>query len=215
LAVQPDPKDYKRVNLLFKSEKVSADDVEQDLFDWARSAAGDNLLLEKNEFEKWSKKNAAKMAGWPDRAVARGKTWFHNKGYFGRDGVCTPQGAAEARHVVEFKNFLKDFTLSDQRGANEVSLWKEYLVYAQLYGIADRVAQQFKKLYPAEFAMVAQSSGMDVSTMIYTMNWTNSMSTRAFNNAAQRAGSISGTGGHTSFGGGGGFSGGGFGGGAR
>ncbi len=63
--------------------------------------------------------------------------------------------------------------------------------------------------------MVAQSSGMDVSTMIYTMNWTNSMSTRAFNNAAQRAGSISGTGGHTSFGGGGGFSGGGFGGGAR
>ncbi len=88
------------MNLLFKSEKVSADDVEQDLFDWARSAAGDNLLLEKNEFEKWSKKNAAKMAGWPDRAVARGKTWFHNKGYFGRDGVCTPQGAAEARHVV-------------------------------------------------------------------------------------------------------------------
>ncbi len=215
LVVQPDAKDYKRVNLLFKSEKVSADDVEQDLFDWARSAAGDNLLLEKNEFEKWSKKNAAKMAGWPDRAVARGKTWFHDKGYFGRDGVCTPQGAAEARHVVEFRNFLKDFTLSDQRGANEVSLWKEYLVYAQLYGIADRVAQQFKKLYPAEFAMVAQSSGMDVSTMIYTMNWTNSMSTRAFNNASQRAGSISGTGGHTSFGGGGGFSGGGFGGGAR
>ena len=79
--------DYKRVNLLFKSQTVSADDVEQDLFDWARRAAGDNLLLEKNEFEKWSKKNAAKMAGWPDRAVARGKTWFHNKGYFVKDGV--------------------------------------------------------------------------------------------------------------------------------
>ena len=56
---------------------------------------------------------------------------------------------------------------------------------------------------------------MDINTMLYTMNWTNSMSTRAFNNAAARTGSISGTGGHTSFGGGGGFSGGGFGGGAR
>ena len=215
LVVQPDVKDYKRVNLLFKSQTVSADDVEQDLYDWARTAAGDNLLLEKNEFEKWSKKNASKMAGWPDRAVARGKTWFHNKGYFVHDGTCTPQGAVEACHVIEFQNFLKDFTLSDQRGADEVKLWKEYLVYAQLFGIADKVAQQFKKLYPSEFAMVAQSSGMDVSTMIYTMNWTNSMSTRAFNSAATRTGSISGTGGHTSFGGGGGFSGGGFGGGAR
>lgn len=215
LLVQPDAKDYKRVNLLFRSEKVSADDVEQDLFDWARSAAGDNLLLEKNEFEKWSKKNAAKMAGWPDRAVARGKTWFHDKGYFVKDGVCSAQGAEEACHVVEFKNFLSDFTLSDQRGADEVKLWKEYLVYAQLFGIADKVAAQFKKLYPAEFAMLAQSAGMDVSTMIYTMNWTNSMSTRSFNNAVERTGSISGTGGRTSFGGGGGFSGGGFGGGAR
>ena len=215
LVVQPDVKDYKRVNLLFKSQTVSADDVEQDLYDWARTAAGDNLLLEKNEFEKWSKKNASKMAGWPDRAVARGKTWFHNKGYFVKDGVCSSQGGVEACHLIEFQNFLKDFTLSDQRGADEVKLWKEYLVYAQLFGIADKVAQQFKKLYPSEFAMVAQSSGMDVSTMIYTMNWTNSMSTRAFNSAAARTGSISGTGGHTSFGGGGGFSGGGFGGGAR
>ena len=215
LLVQPDPRNNKRVNLLFKSVTVSADDVEQDLYDWARSAAGDNLLLEKNEFERWSRKNAAKMAAWPDRAVVRGKTWFSKKGYFIKDDVCKPQGAVEACHVIEFQNFLKDFTLSDQRGAEEVKLWKEYLVYAQLFGIADKVAQQFKKLYPSEFAMVAQSSGMDVSTMIYTMNWTNSMSTRAFNSAAARTGSISGTGGHTSFGGGGGFSGGGFGGGAR
>ena len=215
LQVQPDPRNSKRVNLLFKSVTVSADDVEQDLYDWARSAAGDNLLLEKNEFERWSRKNASKMAAWPDRAVARGKTWFSKKGYFIKDDVCKPQGAVEACHVIEFQNFLKDFTLSDQRGAEEVKLWKEYMVYAQLYGIADKVATQFKKLYPAEFARLAESSGMDVTTMLYTMNWTNSMSTRAFNNAANRAGSISGMGGHTSFGGGGGFSGGGFGGGAR
>ena len=215
LQVQPDPRNNKRVNLLFKSVTVSADDVEQDLYDWARSAAGDNLLLEKNEFERWSRKNASKMAAWPDRAVARGKTWFSKKGYFIKDDVCKPQGAVEACHVIEFQNFLKDFTLSDQRGAEEVKLWKEYMVYAQLFGIADKVATQFKKLYPAEFARLAESSGMDVTTMLYTMNWTNSMSTRAFNNAANRAGSISGMGGHTSFGGGGGFSGGGFGGGAR
>ena len=215
LAVLPDPSNDKRVNLEFKADSVSDDDVIEDLYQMARSAAGDNRLLEKNEFEKWSTKNYKKMSAWPDRAVARGKTWFRNKGYFKTEGVCTEEGAREACHVVEFRNFLKDFTLSDQRGATEVGLWKDYLVYAQLYGIADKVAAQFKKLYPAEFSQLAQETGMDTRTLIYTMNWTNSMSTKAFTNAAQKAGSISGTGGHTSFGGGGGFSGGGFGGGGR
>ena len=215
LQVQPDPKNAKRVNLLFKAISVSSDDVEEDLYQWARSAAGDNQLLEKNEFEKWSTKNYKKMVSWPDRAVARGKTWFHSKGYFLQDGVCSEEGAAQARHVVEFQNFLKDFTLSDQRGADEVKLWKDYLVYAQLFGIADKVASQFKKLYPAEFARLAESTGLDTTTLIYTMNWTNSMSTKSFANAASKAGSVSGGGGHSSFGGGGGFSGGGFGGGGR
>ena len=213
--VQADPGSAKRVNLEFKADSVSDDDVIEDLYQMARSAAGDNRLLEKNEFEKWSTKNYKKMSAWPDRAIARGKSWFRDKGYFLRDGVCTEEGAREACHVVEFKNFLKDFTLSDQRGATEVGLWKDYLVYAQLFGIADKVADQFKKLYPAEFSRLAQETGMDTTTLIYTMNWTNSMSTKAFTNAVQRAGSISGTGGHTSFGGGGGFSGGGFGGGGR
>ena len=215
LQVQPDPKNSKRVNLFFKSDSVSSDDIEEDLYQWARSAAGENHLLEKNEFEKWSTKNYKKMAAWPDRALARGKTWFHDKGYFVQDGVCSQEGAREACHVVEFQNFLKDFTLSDERGAEEVKLWKDYLVYAQLFGIADKVAAQFKKLYPAEFDQLARSTNMDATTLIYTMNWTNSMSTRAFANAATKAGSVSGGGGHTSFGGGGGFSGGGFGGGAR
>ena len=215
LAVQPDPSNNRRVNLEFKADSVSDDDVIEDLYQMARSAAGDNSLLEKNEFEKWSTQNYKKMSAWPDRAIARGKTWFRNKGYFKSEGVCTEEGAREACHVVEFRNFLKDFTLSDQRGATEVGLWKDYLVYAQLYGMADKVAAQFKKLYPAEFSQLARETGMDTRTFIYTMNWTNSMSTKAFTNAMQKAGSISGTGGHTSFGGGGGFSGGGFGGGGR
>ena len=89
------------------------------------------------------------------------------------------------------------------------------LFYAQLFGIADKVAKQFQKLYPAEFSQLAGETGMDSTTLLYTMNWTNRMSSRAFSNAVAKAGSINGTGGHSSFGGGGGFSGGGFGGGGR
>ena len=215
LSVQPDPKSSKRVNLLFKADHVSSDDVEEDLFQMARSAAGSNQILEKGEFEKWSTANYKKMTAWPERASARGRSWFRDKGYFVKDDVCTPAGATEACHLVEFHNFLKDFTLSGERGSAEVGLWKDYLVFAQLFGLADKVAKQFQKLYPAAFDELARSTGMDTTTLIYTMNWTNSISTRAFTNAMTKAGNINGTGGHTSFGGGGGFSGGGFGGGSR
>ncbi len=213
--VQADPKNDKRVNLSFMAETVSDDDVEESLYQMARKASGSNLLLEKGEFEKWSKDNYQKMMAWPDRALARGKSWFHDKGYLVKDTTLTSAGQVEACHLVEFQNYLKNFTLSDERAAIEVRLWKEYLVYAQLFGIADKVAQQFKKLYPAQFEEVARSTGLDPNTLYYTMRWTNSMSTRAFTNAVTKAGNINGTGGHSSFGGGGGFSGGGFGGGGR
>lgn len=217
LVVHPDPKSSKRVNLEFKAEEGSADDVENDLFYWARTASGDNLLLEKGEFEKWSTKNYKKLTAWPDRAIARGKSWFRNKGYFKTEGVCTEEGAAQACHLIEFRNFLKDFTLTGERGAPEVGLWKDYLVFAQLFGIAEKVAKQFQKLYPAAFEQMARQTGVDPTTLFYTMNWTNNLSTRAFNNAVSKSssGSVSGGGGHSSFGGGGGFSGGGFGGGGR
>jgi len=213
--VQPDPKSSKRVNLSFMADTSGSDDIEEDLFQMARSASGDNLILEKGEFEKWSTKNYKKLTAWPDRSVARGKSWFKNKGYFVKDGVCSTEGAQQACHLIEFRNFLKEFTLSDQREAIEVKMWKDYLVYAQLFGMADKVARQFKKLYPAQFDQLAKESGIDTNTLLYTMLWTNNMSTRAFNNAAGRAGNINGTGGRASFGGGGGFSGGGFGGGGR
>ncbi|MBO4585814.1 MAG: DUF2207 domain-containing protein [Bacteroidales bacterium] len=215
VTVEPDPSSSKRVNLSFRKELLSADSVEQDLFHFARIASGDNLLLEKGEFEKWSTKNYNKVTAWPTRAQSRGKSWFYEKGYFVRASTCTTDGAKEACHVIEFQNFLKDFTISNQRVATDVKLWKDYLVYAQLFGIAEKVAQQFKKLYPAEFAEVANQTGMNDTTLWRTIYWTNNLSTRSFNNAVQKAGSVSGGGGRSSFGGGGGSFGGGFGGGAR
>ena len=215
VTVEPDPSSSKRVNLSFRQELQSADELEQDLYRYARMASGDNLVLEKGEFEKWSTKNYNKVTAWPTRAQAAGKSWFHRKGYFVRASTCTADGAKEACHVIEFQNFLKDFTISDQRVASEVKLWKNYLVYAQLFGIAEKVAQQFKRLYPAEFAEVANQTGMNDATLWRTIYWTNNLSTRSFNSAVQRVGSVSGGGGRSSFGGGGGSFGGGFGGGAR
>ena len=215
--VQPDLNNSKRVNLDFSMEPDITDDVELALFNMARAAAGSNLLLESGEFERWSERNFKKVTAWPVRAKARGQGYMQDKHYFSRGTQTNADGAREACKVVEFKNFLNDFTLSKERGAVEVGLWKDYLVFAQLYGIADKVATQFQKLYPKEFEEIAGSVGVDPNVMMRTIRLNNNMSASAINHAVakQQAGSIRGTGGHTSFGGGGGFSGGGFGGGGR
>lgn len=215
ITVVADPKSGKYVNLSFEQDSSFPNDVEDALYRYARAASGENLILEKNEFERWSRKNYAKMTAWPDRAKARGKNWWFVKHYMLSGGKTTPEGALEACHVIEFQNFLKDFTLSKERSAVEVGLWKDYLVFAQLFGIADKVAEQFKKLYPAEFQQVVGSTGMDTYTMLYIIRHTNAISSSALQSAYSKAGSVSGGGGHSSFGGGGGFSGGGFGGGGR
>ena len=215
--VEPDPKKPKRVNLAFGDAPEITDDVERALYEMAREASGANLLLESGEFEKWSEKNFRKFTAWPERAKARGRNILHTKGYL--TGLPSKEeGAREMRHVIEFKNFLTDFTLSKERGAVEVKLWKDYLVFAQLFGIADKVAAQFERLYPTEFKEYAQQTvGMDIPYMMRTIRMTNNMSSSAVNRAVQRyqTGSIKGLGGGMYIGGGGGFSGGGFGGGSR
>ena len=54
----------------------------------------------------------------------------------------------EAIHLKGLKKFLLDFSIMPEREYFEVEIWEEYLIFAQLLGIADKVEKQFKKLYP-------------------------------------------------------------------
>ena len=215
LTVTPDPRNSKRVNLGFKEGYVIEDESEQALYGMAYEASGSNHVLESGEFEKWSGEHVSRVNAWPSRVKIAGGRWMRGKGYVSGSSF-TEEGKKEAVNLIGFKNFLNDFTLSKEREATEVGLWKDYLVYAGLFGIADKVAKQFQKLYPVEFKEYTQSVGMDIPNLMRTINYTNNMSTSMVNRVANHStGSIGGFGGGTSFGGGGGFSGGGFGGGAR
>ena len=215
LTVTPDPRNSKRVNLGFKDGYVSEDEAERSLYGMAFEASGANHVLESGEFEKWSGEHVSRINAWPSRVKIAGGRWMREKGYLSGSSF-TEAGQKEATNLIGFKNFLKDFTLSKEREAVEVGLWKDYLVYAGLFGIADKVAKQFQKLYPVEFKEYTQSIGMDVPNLMRSINYTSNMSTSMVNRVANHTtGSIGGFGGGTSFGGGGGFSGGGFGGGAR
>ena len=123
----------------------------------------------------------------------------------------------DVRKVYGLRKFLKEFSLMDERHVNEVSLWKDYMIYATLFGIADQVIKDMKKINPEYFNMDQVANQMaDDRTLPLIYSTMHSSTTRAAMSKAEREARASGGGGSTSWGGGGGgFSGGGFGGGVR
>ena len=110
----------------------------------------------------------------------------------------------EAEEMYGLKKFLLEFTLIREREPIEVHLWNEYLMYAQIFGIAKEVASQFEKLYP-EVIEDMGGYGYDFSDVlfIYTISRSGMSSARSAANFASSGSSFSGGGGG-SFGGGGG-----------
>ena len=123
----------------------------------------------------------------------------------------------EVRQVFGLKKFLKEFSLLDERHVNEVALWKDYMIFATLFGIADQVIKDMKKINPEYFNMDQVASQMaDNMTLPMIRSTLLNSTSRAVANKAAREARATGRGGHSSWGGGGGgFSGGGFGGGVR
>lgn len=216
IRVERDPRKETRMNLAFvkDSAELSFDDaMERMVYDRALEAAGSNKLLEANEFKTWSTKHFQAVSKWPQKAKSEGRP------------VWSSLSMEDRCKVVEFRNFLKDFTLSEDREAPEVGLWKQYLVFAQVFGIADQVMKNFEKLFPAQFQeFIRQNNLMDNNSLYFILrnvnSSANSMMSSALNkkssvDAAAQARRSGGGGGFSSFGGGGGFSGGGHGGGSR
>ena len=200
-----------------EAEPDFADHSEKSLYQKAFAASGANRILEKGEFDSWAKKHYRSLAGWPDALVNEGKSKY---------SAFAGNKVEEAAKLLKFKNFLEDFTLADERGVPEVALWGQYLEYAQFFGIADKVAKGFAKMYPEQFEDFSRQYGLDAASMSTVLNSWSTMTSRAYRSAyseklSHEAGGSSGSGrsggfgGHSSFGGGGGFSGGGFGGGSR
>ena len=126
----------------------------------------------------------------------------------------------EVRQVFGLKKYLQEFSLIDERHVQEVSLWKDYMIFATLFGIADQVIKDMKKINPEYFNMDQIAHQMaDDTTLPMIYSTMHSSTTRAAMSKAEREAArearTSGHGGHSSWSGGGGFSGGGFGGGVR
>ena len=221
--------DKKEKSGLFSKEETSIilptnlefnNSFEKSLYDMLYEASKDGILQSK-EFEKWCKSHYSKILKWftevldrtAENLIQEGKIIevekkalvFKYKEYNLDDSL-----REEAKQLKGLKQFLIDFTNIKDREAIEVHLFDEYLMFASIFGIADKVAKQFKEIYPETIYDYDYDSVIFIHTFSYD-------GVHAASVAQSRARSYSsGGGGFSSSGGGGGsFGGGGGGGGFR
>ena len=187
-------------------------ELERELFDVMYKASGDGLL-EPKELEKWARKHYEKFLGLftriKDYKINELKANSHiyhriTKEECKKKYVMDDMIYNDSTQLYGLYKFLKEFSDMKNKEAIEVKLWDEYLMFAYLFGMADKVAKQFKNLYP-EVVQEMQANNIDYGTFIYI----NNISTRtvhAASAARQAAESYSGGGGGFSVGGGGGGS---------
>ena len=188
-----------------------------ELRDMLSTAAGDDGILQENEFRRWARKHTGTLTAWGDSVVAEGRRWLAEKDLM-RGDRSTEAGIAEARNLLGLKKYLSEFTLVSERETPEVVLWQDYLTFATLFGIADKVAAQLKEINADIYRETVGGNDISVTETIYLSRFISRSIQSAVRAAEARAAAQSasnGFGGSSSFGGGGGFSGGGFGGGSR
>ncbi|MBQ3037741.1 MAG: DUF2207 domain-containing protein [Clostridia bacterium] len=188
--------------------------AETTLYSILKVSAGNDGVLQEKELERYAYKNPEIINKMVDSVKSSGEQAFINMGGFvNGSGNCIKDlsntGKSELSEVMGLKKYLEDFTLIAERGISETIIWKDYLVYATLFGIADKVMEQFKKLYPEKMPELESYN----RNVIIANSYYHSMH-RSAQRAMQQKRS-SGMGGRSSIGGGGGFSGGGSGGGSR
>lgn len=194
--------------------------IEEDMYNYLKSASGD-MLLEENELKKWCRRNYGKFFKAFDDIIKEERNALISEGHitvdekkkhlFHLDEVIYN----DAVKLAGLKKFFKEFARMQEKQPIEVNMWKYYLIYASIFGMAKEVSRQFEKLYPE---LLKEYEDTDSNSIFWTYMWINNITTSsvsAASSARSAAQSYSSGGGGFSSGGGGGGSFGGGGGGCR
>lgn len=191
--------------------------VEQELFDIMYKASEDGYL-ESKELEKYCRNHYSKFFSIFTRQVnekinsleAEGKIYKKiNKKDTKAKKIMDESIYEDSQRLFGLKLFFNEFAKMNTKETLEVKIWDEYLMFAYLFGMADKVSKQLKNLYPEYIEQELERNNLDLNTLVLI----NSMTTRSVNaaSAARSAAQSysSGGGGFSSGGGGGGSFGGG------
>ena len=194
--------------------------VERKLFAMFAGAAGADGILQENEFSDYLEDtdNQEEFESIEEDLEELSNEYASKNDLFEKSSkgkyshTYSEKGKEFTAKLVKNYNYLKDFSLLSEREISEIKVWKNLLIYATLYDVADEVEKQLKKLSP-EFL---ENYDVDIyslhTAMIYSHVFSNNF-LDAYSKSVQS--SSGGGGGFTSIGGGGGSFGGGSGGGTR
>jgi len=187
---------------------------ERKLFYILAAAADGTGVLKEKALEDYSYEHYEEIEKFIKDTKKNGETAFRNKwGFVKTSGSrikhLSETGRSELAQVIGLKKYLEESAQMSERDIWEANLWQEYMVYATLFGSAEDVIEQLKRLYPDRLPVLDTYHHRYVWCYGYYHGMHNSV-----DKAAQDA-AASGSGGSSSVGGGGGFSGGGAGGGSR
>ncbi len=215
---QRDDKLEKKEDIIILGKKIDKkfdNENEKELFNMMHVASKDGVL-ENKEFENWCKLSYKKILSWfknilkeqRNNLIESGLIKIERKGLRRNKYIETPELKEEATRIYGLKRFLLEYTLIEDREIIEVEVLEDYLIYAQLLGIARRVSNKFKELYPS---LIEKTNYYSYTNLIYINNVTsrgvsraNSARIDAENYKVGGGGFSSGVGGRGSFGGGGG-----------
>lgn len=117
--------------------------------------------------------------------------------------ILSQDGLEQKEKWDGLKRYMENFSMLDRREVPELVIWEKYLVFATVFGIADKVIKQLKIVYP----------NFDEISSVGTYTYMNLMMSSSFNTSFSKSISTSMSSAYSSgSGGGGGFSGGGGGG---
>ena len=208
-------REKKSVSLRLMKPPAAGSPITRLVYDLLTRAAGSDGILQEKELERYCETNYTELLTVLDEAKRDGSETLIGVGcYKSRlqtgtlDGL-TERGKDLLMQLIGYKKYLLDFSLIAERGVDEALIWRDCLTYAALFGIADKVMVQLRKLYPANVSAHAQH----METTYYIAYRYHLVTYQAAKNA--EAARSAGGGGSSSLGGGGGFSGGGIGGGTR
>ena len=205
--------DAKHVRLRLMHPPSSENKYEDILYTILEAAAGSGGILHDRELEQYCWHNSKPITIFMRSCEEDAERILVRTGCFKgirRNGVksLTENGKQQLNEILGLKRFLLDFSLIHERGVKETILWQDYMVYALLLGIADKVAPQIRKLYPEILPEIAQ-----YERCIDCAGYYNKLMYKAYiRERQQETARTSGSGGYVSAGGGKGYSGGGGGG---
>ena len=190
---------------------------ESNLYNWMYEASKDGVLTT-NDFKKYCKNHYTKILNWGSQNYTYGKNECVTLNYISKSTEKPSKYNVnhsfyeEGIKIAGLKKFLEEFSDMKNKEPIEIHLWQDYLIFAQMFGIAKKVAKKFNDLYPE----VYEQANYDYNTFIFINNFTYT-GYQAASSARSAAQSYSSGGGGFSSGGGGGgsFGGGGGGGGSR